>query len=158
MFGFAPVAIIPFPLLAMMRISKLNKDWILHLPRFRDLCTPPNLLQYHRSNDVSFRTKIDQLQSANVKLQEEIEVWKDKAITESQRVKLAEDQHCGVRKGLEEQLCKMYEINQQLQEQVERYTTSTEYLKGILAGCFEGLGTALPVLEETKEGVSSVDF
>ncbi|KAH7113184.1 hypothetical protein B0J11DRAFT_143511 [Dendryphion nanum] len=109
-----------------------------------------------RTDDVSFSTKIDHLQSANVKLQEEIEVWKEKATTESQRVKLAEEQHCGVRERLEEQLRNMYESNQQLREQVEKYAASTEYLKDMLARCFEGLGTALPVLEEMKKGVSSV--
>jgi G:T/U-mismatch repair DNA glycosylase len=87
---------------------------------------------------------------------EEIEVWKEKATKESQRVKLTEEQHCGVRENLEEQLRKMYESNQQLYEQVERYAASTEYLKDMLARCFEGLGTALPVLEEMKKGVSSV--
>ena len=50
----------------------------------------------------------------------------------------------------------MYERNQQLHEQAERYAVSTEYLKDMLARCFEGLGTALPVLEEMKKGVSSV--
>jgi len=48
----------------------------------------------------------------------------------------------------------MYESNQQLHEQVEKYAASTEYLKDMLARCFEGLGTALPVLEEMKKGVS----
>lgn len=83
-------------------------------------------------------------------------MWKGKANTESQRAKLAEEQHCGVREGLEEQLRKMYEGNKQLQEQVERYAASAEYLKNMLARCSEGLGTALPVLEEMKKGVSSV--
>jgi hypothetical protein len=83
-------------------------------------------------------------------------MWKEKATTEEQRVKLAEEEHCGIREGLEEQLRKMYEGNKQLQEQVERYAASTEYLKNMLARCFEGLGTALPVLEEMKRGVSSV--
>ena len=83
-------------------------------------------------------------------------MWKEKANTESHRAKLAEEQHYGVREGLEEQLRKMCEGNKQLQEQVERYAASTEHLKNILARCFEGLGTALPVLEEMKKGVSSV--
>ncbi|KAH8701366.1 hypothetical protein GQ44DRAFT_831925 [Phaeosphaeriaceae sp. PMI808] len=109
-----------------------------------------------RSDDASFSTKIDHLQSANAKLQEEMEMWKDKAATESQRVKLAEEQHCGVRKSLEEQLHKVCENNQQLQERVDRYAASTEYLKDMLAKCFQGLGTALPVLEEMKKGVSSI--
>jgi hypothetical protein len=50
----------------------------------------------------------------------------------------------------------MDESNQQLQEQVKRYAANTEYLKDMLARCFEGLGTVLPVLEEMKKGVSSV--
>jgi hypothetical protein len=50
----------------------------------------------------------------------------------------------------------MYKSNQQLHEQVEKYAASIEYLKDMLARCFEGLGTALPVLEEMKKGVSSV--
>ena len=70
-----------------------------------------------------------------------MEIWKEKATTESQRVKLAEEQHCGVRESLEEQLRKMYENIQQLQERVERYPASTEYLKDMLGKCFQGLGT-----------------
>jgi hypothetical protein len=77
-------------------------------------------------------------------------VWKEKATKESQRVKLTEEQHCEVRETLEEQLRKMYESNQQLHEQVERYAASAEYLKEMLAKCFEGLGTALPVLDNMK--------
>ncbi|KAH8708388.1 hypothetical protein GQ44DRAFT_830806 [Phaeosphaeriaceae sp. PMI808] len=72
-----------------------------------------NYLTSLRSHDVSFSAKIDHLQSANVKLREEMETWKEKATTESQRVKLAEEQHCRVRESLEEQLCKMCENNQQ---------------------------------------------
>lgn len=71
-------------------------------------------------------------------------------------MKLTEEQHCGVGKNLEEQLRKMYGSNQQVHEQVERYAAGTEYLKDMLARCFEGLGTALPVLGEMKKGVSSV--
>ncbi|KAH8701370.1 hypothetical protein GQ44DRAFT_732936 [Phaeosphaeriaceae sp. PMI808] len=82
-----------------------------------------------RSHDVSFSAKIYHLQSANVKLRKEMETWKEKATTESQRVKLAE-----------EQLCKMCENNQQLQEQVDRYAASTEYLKDMFAKCSLGLG------------------
>jgi hypothetical protein len=85
-----------------------------------------------------------------------MEMWKERATTESQRIKLAEEQHCGVRESLEEQLRKMYEDNQQLREQVERYAIDSKYLNDMLAKCCQGLGTALPVLEEMKKGVSSV--
>jgi len=57
----------------------------------------------------------------------------------------------------EEQLRKVYESNQQLQEQVNNYAASTEYLKDVLSKCFQGLGTALPVLEELKKEVSLID-
>jgi len=50
----------------------------------------------------------------------------------------------------------MYEDNQQLREQVERYAIDSKYLNDMLAKCFQGLGTALPVLEEMKKGVSLV--
>jgi hypothetical protein len=39
---------------------------------------------------------------------------------------------------------------------VEKYAASIEYLKDMLVRYFEGLGIALPVLEEMKKGVSSV--
>jgi hypothetical protein len=96
------------------------------------------------------------LQSANTKLREENEAWKEKATAEAERAKLTEEHNCRLRENSEEELRKMYESNQQLQEQVERYTTSIEYLKDMLAKCFQGLGTALPVLEEMKKGVSLV--
>jgi hypothetical protein len=50
----------------------------------------------------------------------------------------------------------MYESNQQLHKQVEKYAASIEYLKDMLARCFEGLGIVLLVLEEIKKGVSLV--
>ena len=75
-----------------------------------------------------------------------------KTSTESERVRLAE-----------EELCRLYKTNQQLQEQVEKlqrqanqYIETIECLKGTLSKCFQGLGTALPVLEEVKNGVSTV--
>jgi len=95
--------------------------------------------------DISFSAKIEQLQGANAKLREQLEEWKQKASTESERVKLAE-----------EQLRRMRDSNRQLQEQVSSYAATTEYLKSILSKCFQGLGTALPVLEELKKGVSLI--
>jgi chromosome segregation ATPase len=101
---------------------------------------------------VSFTTKIAQLQDTNSKLREEMEGWRAKTSAESERVKLAE-----------EEICRWYKTNQQLEEQVDKlqdqansYIATIEYLKSILSKCFQGLGTALPVLEEVKNGVSIV--
>ncbi len=85
-----------------------------------------------------------------------MEVWKEKAITESEQVKLAEEQLRKFCESSEEQLRKVYEKNEQLQEQVNSYAASTEYLRNTLSKCFQGLGTALPVLEELKKGVSLI--
>ena len=71
-------------------------------------------------------------------------------------MKLTEERHRRLYKSSEEQFRKIYKSNQQLQEQVESYTTSTEYLKNMLLKCFQGLGTALPVLEELKKQVSLI--
>jgi chromosome segregation ATPase len=100
--------------------------------------------------EISFSEKIAQLQDTNSKLHEEIYGWKQKISAESARVELAE-----------EELCRRYKCNQQLQEQVDKlreqeksYVATIDFLKSVLSKCFQGLGTALPVLEEVKDGVS----
>ena len=95
---------------------------------------------------VSFSTKVENLQGANIKLQEDVEAWKEKANVESERLKLTEEQHRRFCESSEEQYRKICESNQQLQELVESYAASMEYLKNMLSKCFQGLGTALPVL------------
>jgi ABC-type protease/lipase transport system fused ATPase/permease subunit len=99
--------------------------------------------------EISFSEKIAQLQDTNSRLHKEIDGWKQKTSAESVRVGLAE-----------EELCRWYKGNQQLQEQVDKlreqeksYVATIGYLKSTLSKCFQGLGTALPVLEEVKEGV-----
>jgi predicted RNase H-like nuclease (RuvC/YqgF family) len=104
------------------------------------------------SDNISFSTKIDYLKSVNTKLREENEAWKEKVTAEARRAKLAEEHNYRLRETSEEELYKMYTSNQQLREQVERYIASMEYFKDMLTKCFQGLGTALPVLEEMKKG------
>ena len=106
--------------------------------------------------DIDFSAKIEQLQAANAKLHKELEEWKEKASAESERVKFAEEQLRRLYERTEEQLREMCDSNQQLQEQVNSYATTTEYLKSMLSKCFQDLGTALPVLEELKKGVSLI--
>jgi hypothetical protein len=103
-----------------------------------------------QTKGASFSGKIAQLQDANSKLCEEIDGWREKASAESERAKV-----------VEEELCKWCKINQQLQEQINKlqdqvnsYAATIEYLRSILSNCFQGLGSALPVLEEVKKGVS----
>jgi chromosome segregation ATPase len=102
-----------------------------------------------QTEKVSFSTKISQLQDTNIKLREEIEGWKMKTTAESERVRLAE-----------EEFRRWYKTSQQLQEQVEKlqgqaskYIEAIKYLKGTLSKCFQGLGTALPVLEEVRNDI-----
>ncbi|KAF1807831.1 hypothetical protein P152DRAFT_425990 [Eremomyces bilateralis CBS 781.70] len=107
-------------------------------------------------DDISFSTKIEHLQSANIKLLEEMEAWKEKAVVESERAKLTDEQYRRLRESSEEQLRKICESNQHLQEQVENSAASTEYLKNTLLKCVQGLGTAVPMLEELRKGISFV--
>jgi hypothetical protein len=71
-------------------------------------------------------------------------------------VRLAEEELHRLRESKEETLQKANESNQQLQDQVNQYAATIEYLKTMLSKCFQGLGTTLPVLEELKRGVSLV--
>ena len=98
-----------------------------------------------RPKDISFGTKIDLLQKANHRLFTESEMWKEKAGVESERALRVDEQF--------RQIC---EANQQLQEQVNRYSASIKCLKDMLSNCLHGLGIALPVLDKVKTEISLV--
>ena len=53
-------------------------------------------------------------------------------------------------------LMKLLESHQQLREQIKQCAASTNHLKNMLSQFFQGLGTALPVLEALKKQGSFV--
>ena len=69
-------------------------------------------------------------------------MWMENASAESEKLRLAN-----------EELRRMYGSHQQLRKQVEIDTATIEYLKVKLSKCFQGLSTALLVLEELQNEV-----
>ena len=96
-----------------------------------------------RCPDISFRAKIDQLKEENARFLEELHEWREKATIESELRQIAEGQ-----------VRQLHSTHQQLQEQVQSYAVTAEYLRGRVSKCSQGLDKVLPMLEELKAGVS----
>jgi len=54
----------------------------------------------------------------------------------------------------EEEVNRLEETNQQLQDRIRDYSDRANYLKGQIMKCFQGLDQVVPVLEELKSGVT----
>lgn len=103
----------------------------------------PNKVLQLQGPEASFSAKIEHLENENDRLLHELCQWRDKATAESRG-----------RQHAEEQANRLYDTNQQLQDQIRDYSARANYLTGRVMKCFEGLDQVIPVLEELKSGLN----
>jgi hypothetical protein len=93
--------------------------------------------------EISFTSKIRQLEEENANLLQRLHECQENVVAESEH-----------RRALEQEVNQLYGTQQTLQEQVQHYAVTADFFKSNVSKYFQGLDKVLPMLEELRSGLS----